>query len=293
MHPLRSHRLAGTSIANGVSPAIITYISWPAVFYTFGASALLWLPFWVPVSIPMRASENADPEMYLALDATEDGAPDEGPVRMAQEASSGAGEDPLLEQHQSQVPPPDLHSDRILATLGLDAGFLGIMQHKEVWAICIAQYCQSWGTYFLLAWLPTYFLEQVCSCCHHALNCASHLPFWAAAHQQDAVITPQIPAWPRLQYLTRVLVPVRSQARRSGTLHNSTCSCSSSRWGVQWSSCRPPHRARCSRQDCAQAAAGAQQTKFFELTVHTPCLYAHRMRRACTFCTMRHAACFM
>lgn len=31
---------------------------------------------------------------------------------------------------------------------------------REVWAICIAQFCGSWGLYGLISWLPTYFSDQ-------------------------------------------------------------------------------------------------------------------------------------
>ena len=47
------------------------------------------------------------------------------------------------------------------SVLGLDRAFWGLAKRKEVWAICAAQYCQSWGMYALLNWLPTFFSEQV------------------------------------------------------------------------------------------------------------------------------------
>ncbi|GFH19887.1 MFS domain-containing protein, partial [Haematococcus lacustris] len=38
-------------------------------------------------------------------------------------------------------------------------GFWALMRRREVWAICVAQYCQSWGMYGLLNWLPTFFKD--------------------------------------------------------------------------------------------------------------------------------------
>jgi ACS family sodium-dependent inorganic phosphate cotransporter len=35
-----------------------------------------------------------------------------------------------------------------------------LARRKEVWAICVAQYCGSWGLYGLISWLPTYFTDQ-------------------------------------------------------------------------------------------------------------------------------------
>ena len=31
---------------------------------------------------------------------------------------------------------------------------------RQVWAICLCQYCQSWGMYGLLNWLPTFFRDS-------------------------------------------------------------------------------------------------------------------------------------
>eukprot|EP00887_Chlorella_sp_A99_P007577 scaffold28.g7577.t1 len=39
---------AGTALAFGLAPTIIEELSWPWVFYLFGGSAALWLPFWLP-----------------------------------------------------------------------------------------------------------------------------------------------------------------------------------------------------------------------------------------------------
>ena len=33
------------------------------------------------------------------------------------------------------------------------------MRRREVQAICLTQYCQSWGMYGLLNWLPTFFAD--------------------------------------------------------------------------------------------------------------------------------------
>lgn len=42
---------AGTALAFGVSPFLISQMGWQAVFYLFGALALLWLPLWFPVKV--------------------------------------------------------------------------------------------------------------------------------------------------------------------------------------------------------------------------------------------------
>ncbi|GFH07027.1 MFS domain-containing protein, partial [Haematococcus lacustris] len=40
-----------------------------------------------------------------------------------------------------------------------DSALLQLGGVREVWAICVAQYCQSWGMYGLLNWLPTFFKD--------------------------------------------------------------------------------------------------------------------------------------
>lgn len=39
--------------------------------------------------------------------------------------------------------------------------WLGLIKTKQVRAICVAQFAQSWGSYGLLSWLPTYFDEAL------------------------------------------------------------------------------------------------------------------------------------
>jgi hypothetical protein len=34
-----------------------------------------------------------------------------------------------------------------------------LLAQREVWAICLCQYCQSYGMYGLLTWLPTFFSD--------------------------------------------------------------------------------------------------------------------------------------
>ncbi len=48
-------------------------------------------------------------------------------------------------------------SSALSSTNKRDRGFWALLRRKEVWAICAAQYTQSWGMYGLLNWLPTFF----------------------------------------------------------------------------------------------------------------------------------------
>jgi ACS family sodium-dependent inorganic phosphate cotransporter len=41
----------------------------------------------------------------------------------------------------------------------VQTGLVGLVRRREVWAICATQYCQSYGMYGLLTWLPTFFSD--------------------------------------------------------------------------------------------------------------------------------------
>lgn len=151
---------AGAALAAGVSPYIISVWSWPAVFYIFGAFAVVWLPLWLATSIPHDSPPPSAPAPPLELTATAG----------ALEAGSGTEDTPLLDSSQvASADSTDIGMARAgdggaapaSGAFGLDAGFWALTKRKEVWAICAAQYCQSWGMYALLNWLPTFFQQEV------------------------------------------------------------------------------------------------------------------------------------
>lgn len=61
--------------------------------------------------------------------------------------------------------PCELNSERssslepLAASEGVETGVRALLRTKEVWAICVAQYTQSWGMYILLNYLPSFFSE--------------------------------------------------------------------------------------------------------------------------------------
>lgn len=60
---------AGTAVAFGTAPWLISSYGWPWVFYTFGLSAALWLPFWLMMEVPgvaARPRTSSDPEAAAA-----------------------------------------------------------------------------------------------------------------------------------------------------------------------------------------------------------------------------------
>ena len=61
----------GAAFAAGAAPLIIDQQSWPACFYVFGASALLWLPFWVGVKPAGDSAALAQRDTSPAADGEE------------------------------------------------------------------------------------------------------------------------------------------------------------------------------------------------------------------------------
>ena len=98
-----------------VTPAIVLAGGWEAAFYTFGAAAIFWFPFWAASSFEVVSDASAG-----GTYGTEGG-----------------------------------------AKVGVIDEWLALVKTREVKAICVAQFAQSWGGYGLLSWLPTYFEEAL------------------------------------------------------------------------------------------------------------------------------------
>mmetsp|Transcript_25907 Transcript_25907/g.66670 ORF Transcript_25907/g.66670 Transcript_25907/m.66670 type:complete len:585 (+) Transcript_25907:161-1915(+) len=133
----------GTAAAFGISPAIIEKAGWEWSFYLFGAAAVLWLPLWLPFDPPRQALPFATGNIATDVDdeeeedQEEDGGPQDEQEGLLGLTARGA----------------DAESSTQLQK------FVSLLKQREVLAICVTQYTQSWGLYGLINWLPTFFSE--------------------------------------------------------------------------------------------------------------------------------------
>lgn len=169
---------------------LISKFGWQWVFYLFGASALLWLPFWLPLHVqkdllagtvaagaassgPAGVISSTGSASAKALLQQQQQQPDRDSLQTS--LTAGSDEDqPLLmprssleiEQQSSTTADPAAPQGPLGGQLaaaggsnGSSTGFRALMQRREVWAICACQYAQSYGMYGLLTWLPTFFTD--------------------------------------------------------------------------------------------------------------------------------------
>jgi len=129
---------AGTALAFGLSPFLITRMGWQYVFYLFGGAALIWLPLWLPLNV------------YSQL-------PDHGSGSGSSRSGKEAPED--VAARQQLLPASGATGAPGSSSSSSTTGFKALLRRREVWAICVCQYTQSYGLYSMLAWLPAWFNE--------------------------------------------------------------------------------------------------------------------------------------
>lgn len=130
---------AGTALAFGLSPLLITKLGWQWVFYLFGGAALVWLPFWLPLNVYSQLNNGSSSR---GSKSTPDAAGEQQALLPATSSSSAAAASASSSSSSASA-----------------TGFRALLRRREVWAICVCQYSQSYGMYGLLTWLPTFFSE--------------------------------------------------------------------------------------------------------------------------------------
>lgn len=128
---------AGTALAFGLSPFLITRLGWQWVFYLFGGAALIWLPLWLPLNVYRQLPEDSS----------------------GSSSSRSGKETPEDVAPGQQLLPATGSTTATGSSSSSTTGFKALLRRREVWAICVCQYTQSYGLYSMLAWLPAWFNE--------------------------------------------------------------------------------------------------------------------------------------
>ncbi|KAK3271060.1 hypothetical protein CYMTET_20569, partial [Cymbomonas tetramitiformis] len=136
-----------------VTPLVIRTYDWQTAFQAFGALALLWLPAWLVFPLPPLLGKAAAQQPPLPSQP-------EGTLQSPPLSPKSTG---VEDREPSDMPasldlpaPPSGGGTKILAGL---RDLMPLLQRREVIAICVAQYTQSWGLYGLINWLPTFFSD--------------------------------------------------------------------------------------------------------------------------------------
>jgi len=114
---------AGTLTAIIVTPFLAVKFGWPSVFYVFGVVGLIWLAFCC----------------FLVSDEPE------------KDARMGKAEREMFRDEHEKGKSSD--SEPI--------PWRALLTQKPVWAIIVAHFCNNWGLYVLLSWLPSYFASEL------------------------------------------------------------------------------------------------------------------------------------
>ncbi|MFI5318579.1 MAG: ACS family MFS transporter [Myxococcota bacterium] len=110
----------GTVFAQLTTPALVSSYGWPWAFYAFAGFGLVWWAAWQPLT------------------------------------ASG----PELHARTTEAELRELRADAGVATNAAAPPLRALLGSSAVWAIVIGHFCSNWGTYVMLSWAPTYFLER-------------------------------------------------------------------------------------------------------------------------------------
>jgi len=109
---------------------------WPAVFYTLGLAALIWLAF-------LRCYAMEQPRSRRGRRGTTSQALEVGPSDWGE-----GGAEPLLHRNNAANQNSDVMP------------WLTYLQSPALWACAVCHYCQNNCFYILMSWLPTYFHDN-------------------------------------------------------------------------------------------------------------------------------------
>jgi MFS family permease len=140
----------GAVLALSLSPMIAENprLQWPWIFYFFGIFGLGWTLIWYLLIPPIRSSPSTTPiSSTVNVDETTLQTEENDIVYMPFSSSPCLEESELLKEESSHTPDPSIP-------------WKSILQEPSVWAIIINQFCNSWGFWVLLSWLPSFYSDR-------------------------------------------------------------------------------------------------------------------------------------
>eukprot|EP00741_Cyanophora_paradoxa_P002185 tig00000553_g2118.t1 len=154
-----SSAFAGTILASAVCPPLIAARGWPSVFYLFGGLGLVWLPPWLLLAADRPEEHRFISRRELLRIATR--RPSSRPASPAARPSRPASP-PSAPLPPAGVSPPASPRDEsalLPGTPGPPARipWAALLRRREIWAIIVNNFCNSWGFFIVLSWLPEYF----------------------------------------------------------------------------------------------------------------------------------------
>jgi len=117
-------------------------LGWESIFYVFGGVGLIWCMVWY-----VCGGNSPESEGFLLIEES---------VGDDNEDENGNEDD---NRNGNEIGFVDRNERRI----GVGEGNIPwkvILSRKEVWAIIIAQTCNSWGFFLNYSWLPTFYLDR-------------------------------------------------------------------------------------------------------------------------------------
>ena len=137
----------GAIVGNVVAAQIVAVHGWRSVFYSFGVLGAFWLLPWIWYNAPELEQEG----FSRLVDAHASGG-ERGDVFQLVKTSEDDVLSIVADEVASQPTVTTRVEDRRVP-------WRKVFASKEVWALIIAQFCQSWGFWLVVTWLPTYYKD--------------------------------------------------------------------------------------------------------------------------------------
>lgn len=169
---VNSFSYAGAILALLVSAPMVasTSFGWPTVFYLFGGIGIFWMIPWV-LMIKSRPTPPLPADSTVLLPAGQRLEMHTVPPDPVLNGSPTAEEQHEANEAEAEAEKRKLGKDKEVDSEGIALGaalvdrkrkvpWKKIFKNKYTWAILVNQYCNCWGFFVLLQWLPTFYRQR-------------------------------------------------------------------------------------------------------------------------------------